>query len=149
MTRAVLIRLTVRVLVCWFRNHCREGPWKFDFQNRALGLCSFRIFYLVENTQRHYGCYRRWDSVVGIATYYGLDGQGVGVPSSGGVKYFLFSTASRPDLGSTQPPSQRLTGALSPGVKRPGRDADHLPPVSAEVKKIWIYTSTPPYVFMA
>jgi hypothetical protein len=36
-----------------------------------------------------------------------------------------------------------------PGVKRPGREADHSPPTSAEVKKMWIYTSTPPYAFMA
>jgi hypothetical protein len=31
-----------------------------------------------------------------------------------------------------------------PGVKRPGREADHSPPSSAEVKNIWSYTSTPP-----
>jgi hypothetical protein len=36
-----------------------------------------------------------------------------------------------------------------PWVKRPGREADHWPPASAEVKKMWIYTSTPPYAFMA
>jgi hypothetical protein len=42
-----------------------------------------------------------------------------------------------------------LPGALSPGVKRQRREADHSPPASAEVKKIWIYTSTPPYAFMA
>jgi hypothetical protein len=41
------------------------------------------------------------------------------------------------------------TGGLSPAVKRPGREADHSPPASAKVKKTWIYTSTPPYVFMA
>jgi hypothetical protein len=29
------------------------------------------------------------------------------------------------------------------------READHSTPTSAEVKKTWIYTSTPPYVFMA
>jgi hypothetical protein len=29
------------------------------------------------------------------------------------------------------------------------READHSPPASAEIKKIWIYTSTPPYAFMA
>jgi hypothetical protein len=40
------------------------------------------------------------------------------------------------------------TGALSPGVKRQGREALHSPPASAEVKKMWIYTSTPPYAFM-
>jgi hypothetical protein len=38
---------------------------------------------------------------------------------------------------------------LSPGVKRPGREADHTPPTSAEVKKTWVYTSILPYVFMA
>jgi hypothetical protein len=41
------------------------------------------------------------------------------------------------------------TGAHSPGVNWTGRAADHSPPTSAEVKKTWIYISTPPYVFMA
>jgi hypothetical protein len=30
-----------------------------------------------------------------------------------------------------------------------GREADHSPPASAEVNKLWTYTSTPPYAFMA
>jgi hypothetical protein len=34
------------------------------------------------------------------------------------------------------------TGALSPRVKRSGREVEHSPPTSAEVKKMWIYTST-------
>jgi hypothetical protein len=41
-------------------------------------------------------------------------------------------------------PIQWVPGVLPPGVKRPGSEADHSPPASAEVKKIWIYTSTPP-----
>jgi hypothetical protein len=41
------------------------------------------------------------------------------------------------------------TGFSSLGVKRPGRQADHSPPTSAEVKKMCIYTSAPPYVFMS
>jgi hypothetical protein len=36
------------------------------------------------------------------------------------------------------------TGASFPGVKRPVHGADHSPPTSAEVKKTWNYTSTPP-----
>jgi hypothetical protein len=40
-------------------------------------------------------------------------------------------------------------GALSLRVKRPRREADHSPPASAEVKKMWIYISTPLYAFMA
>jgi hypothetical protein len=84
-----------------------------------------------------------WDSVVGIATGYGLDDRRVGSSTPGRVKNFLFSTSSRPALGSTHPRIQWVLGALSSGVKRPGREVDHLPPASAEVKKMWIYTSTP------
>jgi hypothetical protein len=58
---------------------------------------------------------------------------GVGVPVESN---FLHS--SRPALGSTQPSIQWVLGALSPGVKQPGRGADHSSPGSAEVKKIWI-----------
>jgi hypothetical protein len=61
--------------------------------------------------------------------------------SPGRVKNFLFSTSSRPALRSTQPPLRRVPGALFPGVKRPGREVDHSPPTSAQVK-MWIYTST-------
>jgi hypothetical protein len=67
----------------------------------------------------------------------------------GGVRNFHFSMSSRPALGSTQPLIQWVPGALSSGVKRPGREADHSSPTSSEVKNTWIYTSTPPYVFMA
>jgi hypothetical protein len=69
--------------------------------------------------------------------------------SLGMVENFHYSMSSRPALRFTQPPIQRVPPATSPGVKRPGREADHSPPTSAEVKKMWIYTSTPPYVFMA
>jgi hypothetical protein len=41
------------------------------------------------------------------------------------------------------------TGGSFSGAKRPGREADHSHPTSVEVKNTWIYTSTPPYVFMA
>jgi hypothetical protein len=47
---------------------------------------------------------------------------------------------SRPAVGSTQPPIQLVLGVLSAGVKQQGRQADHSPPTSAEVKKTWIYT---------
>jgi hypothetical protein len=41
------------------------------------------------------------------------------------------------------------TGCSFLRVKRQGREADRSPPTSAEVKKMWLYTSTPIYVFMA
>jgi hypothetical protein len=56
---------------------------------------------------------------------------------------------SRPALEPTQPSIQLAPGALSPGIKRQRREADYSPPTSAEVKEMWIYTSTPPYTFMA
>jgi hypothetical protein len=67
----------------------------------------------------------------------------------GRVKNFLLFMSSRPALGSTQPPIHWVPGAPSSRVKRPGREADRSPPASAEVKKMWFYTSTPPYAFMA
>jgi hypothetical protein len=69
--------------------------------------------------------------------------------SPGKVKNFHFSTASSPVVGPTQIFIQRAPRSLASGVKRPGCEADHSPPASAEVKKMWIYTSTPQYVFMA
>jgi hypothetical protein len=35
-----------------------------------------------------------------------------------------------------------VPGALSLGIKRPGREADHSRPYNAEVKNAWRYTST-------
>jgi hypothetical protein len=50
----------------------------------------------------------------------------------------------RPALWPTQPPVQRVRGALSLGLKWLGHEAEHSPPSSAEVKHVWSYTSTPP-----
>jgi hypothetical protein len=79
--------------------------------------------------------HRSRDSVVGISTGYGLDDRGVGiwVPVGSGAH-----PASYP-MGTEGP---------FPGGKRQGREADHSPPASAEVKKMWIYTTTPPYAFI-
>jgi hypothetical protein len=56
---------------------------------------------------------------------------------------FLFASASRPALGSTQTPIQWVTGALFPGLKRPGCEADYSPPSRADVKNSWRYTFSP------
>jgi hypothetical protein len=57
--------------------------------------------------------------------------------------------SSRPPLGPTQPTVDWAPVLFHRGVKRQGREADYSPPTSAEVEKPWIYTSTPPYAFMA
>jgi hypothetical protein len=61
-----------------------------------------------------------------------------------GLGIFHFTTASRTALGPTQPPIQWVPGALSLGVKRQAREADHSLPSSAEVKNAWSNTSIPP-----
>jgi hypothetical protein len=64
----------------------------------------------------------------GIVTDYGVQ---AGWPEFGprqGQEILVFSTTSRP-----QPTLQWVPG-LFPGVKRPGNEADHPPPSSAEVK---------------
>jgi hypothetical protein len=61
-----------------------------------------------------------------------------------GLGIFLFPTASGPALGPTQPPMQWVLGALSVGLKRPVREADHSPPCSAEVKEcVELYLHSP------
>jgi hypothetical protein len=62
---------------------------------------------------------RSRDSSVSIATGYRLDGPGL----------ISDSPVSRLALGLTQPPIQWV-----PGVKRPGREADHSPPSSTQIK---------------
>jgi hypothetical protein len=83
-------------------------------------------------------------SLVCIALGYGLDDPHSGIRFPAGAGIFLFITASGTAVVSTQPPIQWIPGALSLGVKRPVRQADHSPPSSAEVKNTWSYTSTPP-----
>jgi hypothetical protein len=72
-----------------------------------------------------------------------------GCDSRQGQRFILLVTASRLTLGPTQPPIQWVPGALSLGLKRPGRETDHSFPFSAEVKSAWSYTSTIPFVFVA
>jgi len=76
-----------------------------------------------------------------IALGYGLDDREF--ESWHGLGILLFTTASRPVLGPTQPPIRRVPWPLSLEVKGPGREAGHSPPSSAEVKNAWNYTFTP------
>jgi hypothetical protein len=68
------------------------------------------------------------------------------VPVGAGI--FFLTIASRLAVESTHLPVQWVPGTLSMGVKWPGREADHSPPSSAEVKNALSYTSTPQYAFM-
>jgi hypothetical protein len=81
------------------------------------------------------------DRAVGIAIGYGLDDGEVGVRVS--VRAKFFSIPRRPDVSEAHPASYPMgNGALSPGLKRPRREADHPHPTSAEVKNTLIYKSS-------
>jgi hypothetical protein len=76
---------------------------------------------------------RSQDSIVSLANGYELDDRGVRVQVP--VESRIFSPLCRPDR-------------LFPRGKAAGCEADHSPPASAKVMKMWIYTSTPPYALM-
>jgi hypothetical protein len=91
-----------------------------------------------------------WDSVGRAPRFftpdYRLDGLGFESPQRLGI--LLFTTTSRPVLGPTQPPIQGVPAALSLEVKRPGREADHSRPSSAEVKMRGAIPPLHQYAFM-
>jgi hypothetical protein len=88
------------------------------------------------------------DNSVGIAMgYMGWTIGVLGFDSLRGLGIFIFTTVSRTALGPTQPPIQWVPWALSLGVKRTGRKADHSPPSSAEVKEwveLYLYSPNTP-----
>jgi len=61
---------------------------------------------------------------------------------------FHFAAASRQALGPIQLLIPWVPRAIILGKKWPGREADHSPPISAEIHNAWSYNSTPEHVFM-
>jgi hypothetical protein len=78
-----------------------------------------------------------------LATVWMIGGGGGSIPGRG---WEFLSSPPRPDRlwGPTKPPIQWVLGALSLVVKRPGHEADHSPPSSAEVKEcVELYLDSP------
>jgi hypothetical protein len=66
---------------------------------------------------------------------YGLDDRAIEVQSPTGAEDFSSSLCVQTGSGAHQASYPMVTGGPFPGGKaRPGRDADHSPPSSAEVK---------------
>ena len=88
-----------------------------------------------------YGVYEGRDSSVGIATRYGLDGPGIESRWRRD-----FPHPSRPALGAYPASCKMCTGSF-PGVKRPGRGADHPPPSKCqghEGVELYLYSPSGP-----
>jgi hypothetical protein len=76
------------------------------------------------------------DTSVGIALGYGLNDRGSRVRFLAGAGNFSLHNRVQTGLVLTQPPIQWVPGAPSLGIKRPGNEADHSPPSTAEVKEL-------------
>jgi hypothetical protein len=82
-----------------------------------------------------YYCFSSRGSSVSIVSDYGLDDRAIEVRSPTGAEDFSFSTCIQ--TGSEAHPVSYPMGTGGPfpgGNARPGRDADHSPPSSAEGK---------------
>jgi hypothetical protein len=72
-------------------------------------------------------------SSVSLVSDYGLDDREIGVRSLAGAKDFSSSLCPDRHWGPTSLLYNGYRGSFPPGKARPGRDADHSPPSSAEV----------------
>jgi hypothetical protein len=109
--------------------------YNFYYKSADLQLAIFPFFFSFKKSR---------DRSVGIALGYRLDDRGFRVRFPAGSGNFFFTTASRTALGPTQPPIQWIPGALSLGVKRPGREGCHslpsmggaVPPLSIRLRGV-------------
>jgi hypothetical protein len=123
------------------KSHC-------SYKNSTL-LPTFKtiLFFFYSNNNSSYKIlnkylytYRSHLQVLGLKIYKN---------SRRGLGNFLLFTASRPALAPIQSPIQWVPGALSPEVKWPGREAEHSPFSSVEVKKCVALYLHPQRVLMA
>jgi hypothetical protein len=114
------------ILILSFRLRQGHFPLCFPTKNLYLFLTSIRLTGPLHLVLLH---------LITIA---------MGFDSRRGLGIFLFAIASRTALELTQLPILWVPGALSLGVKRRGREADHSPPSSAEVKEcVELYLHSP------
>jgi hypothetical protein len=75
-------------------------------------------------------------------------GEGLKFESQQGREFSLLKVVQT-ESGAHPASYPMVTGGSFQGGKASRREADHSTSTSIEDKKMWIYTSTPPYVFMA
>jgi hypothetical protein len=92
-------------------------------------------YFNIQNFRQHTGRYKSHDSSVGIALGYRLDDQGSSVHFLVGAENFSLHHCVQKGSGAHPASYPMSTRALSLEVKQPGREADHSPPSSSEVKE--------------
>jgi hypothetical protein len=124
----------------------KQSFFSHSFPYNILPLCiPFSLLWISQQE------FLSQNKIVSLASNPDLEGQ---VPQSNGGQWLR---AGRPRDRSLSPdrlwspPSLLYNGyrVLCPEIKRQGREANHSPRTSADVKQTWIYTVTPPYVFTA
>jgi hypothetical protein len=128
-------KTTVKTLTLWSKQHFRK----------VIIFCFFKFtrFVLLESMSFVTVNVQGRKSVVVITISYELADRGVGVRVP--VVSIIFLLSFRPALGSTQPPpNQWVKGASFSGYIAAEAWSWRLTPsYCVEVKKMWIYTSTP------
>jgi hypothetical protein len=126
--------------------HNREGIGLINTNIPGTGIITGRLYSLLRHDARLSFVYYLTTSVARLLSI-PVGEEGAGRPRS------RCSSPHRVKNFSLLLVVQTCCGAhpasypMGTGVKRPGREADHSPPANAEVKKMWIYTSTLPYAF--
>jgi hypothetical protein len=122
-------------------NHYLCAPSKYEQETRNLKQPSYRPLLMISHNVQ---AIPMWNPFTFRYSDWLRAGRPRGWSSSPGrVKNVIFSTSSRPALGFTQPPIQWVPVALSWRGKAARAWSWSLTSASAEVKKMWIYTSTP------
>lgn len=122
----------IRAACCYFRSLAAF------FSERKLGLrdrhavwvwllSALQLLSVGQFLTRFDTNIRSRESLVGIMTRLMAEQSGVRMPN-------LFSKTSRPAPGLTEPSVQWVSRVFFLEVKRPGREANHSPPSSADVK---------------
>jgi hypothetical protein len=100
---------------------------------------SFAVISICVASQR---VFKSRDSSVSIALGYWLEDLGSRIRFPAGAGNFFLHHRVQNGSGAHPASCPMGTRALFVGVKRLGREADHAPTSSAEVKNAWNYTST-------
>jgi hypothetical protein len=121
---SVLLRISDQNLYSFLMFYTRQCP---------THVIAFDFIILIIIIEEYKSCRSRVSSG-SIVSDYGLDDRAIGVRSPEGAKDFSSSLCVQTGYGAHPACCPMGTGGPFPGVEeRPGRDADHSPPTSAEV----------------
>jgi hypothetical protein len=154
--KCVLLLITCTWVLYWWL-HGLGSPkfWRRGFDSCSRHWCVSKFFRVVFFSRGAYPLYKQSYQLsvksnktsrdFSVSTVIKLRTERPAFYSWWGWGISLFATASRPALGPLTLWSNGYCGLFPSRVKLPGREADHSPSSSAEVKNAWSYISYPPY----